>query len=44
MFERLKVLAAKGLLTQSMIDNAVAKGWITPEQSDRITVGTGIAP
>ena len=36
MFERLKVLAGQGKLTPAMIDNAIAKGWLTLEQSAEI--------
>lgn len=36
MFERLKVLASQGKLTPAMIDNAIAKGWITNDQAAEI--------
>ena len=36
MFETLKRLYSDGKLTNTGLENAVAKGWITQEQADEI--------
>lgn len=36
MYQTLKRLYGMGRLTDTGLDNAVAKGWITPEQAQQI--------
>ncbi len=39
MFERLKALYEQGKVTETMLDVAVSKGWITEEQKALIVEG-----
>lgn len=39
MFETLKRLWTEGKLTEAMLNNAIAKGWITVEQKAEIMAG-----
>lgn len=36
MYERLKMLYQKGMLTDVMLERAVQKGWITEDQKNEI--------
>jgi hypothetical protein len=39
MFERLKYLYSNGMINETHLDNAIAKGWLTEEEKSQIVGG-----